>query len=308
MNGESISERSLQAFAQWDSKSSVRTRKNRYSINEHDCDPLNNKNWFPPQMLPFLSHPHLEGQTQQAHRLLQAKYLVHFLDYTTLLEHTIVNRAVKLIIYELPFTSCVRSTGLKLYADEAYHALFSRQLADEVAAHFNMDRLPSTRIQSLNSLIRRSEKHKKLAYFLMGFVSETIISKELLIISRHALITPVYHMFCDHLQDEARHAQFFSDCFIWLWKTLDPIERAFSATFIPRLLQLFSRLDEPWLRHSLADGQMPATHIEDIVQHCKNSTTHSTAMATMTLAAVRQTDLLSTPAFAEQFIRQGVIQ
>lgn len=303
-----INIRSIKAFEKWDKNSSVRTRQNRYSICAQDLDPLNSKNWFPPQMLKFLEHPYIAGLPKKIHHIAQANYLVHFLDHTTLLEHTIVNRAVETISHDLKFNENIRKIGLKIYTDEAYHALFSRQLADEVAAHFHVKRLPSSRIASLESLASNVANHQPLASFLVGFVSETVIAKELTLITRRDLVEPVYRMFCDHLHDEARHAQFFSDCFVWLWGTLAPPEQAFAAKLIPHLLKIFSEIDETWLRCSLQNYRIPPNQEDEIVKYCQDGSIGRTrTIATTTLNAVKQTNMLNNSELAEHFRHHGIL-
>ena len=66
------------------------------------------------------------------------------------------------------------------------------------------------RISRLNALIARTPESKRpLAWFLLGFVSETIIARELLDVCRDSLVSSVNDMLRDHLADEARHSRYF---------------------------------------------------------------------------------------------------
>src|SRR5438046_8146707 len=79
-------------FSAWDKTASVRSK-----LSDYDCSILTKKNlkektWFFPAALSFLSHPALPKLSTACEQELLAKNLVTFLEYTTLLEHKIVNR------------------------------------------------------------------------------------------------------------------------------------------------------------------------------------------------------------------------
>jgi hypothetical protein len=87
----------------WNNHASVRTSRHDYRLPEDLQLQLQTRFWFPPAFLPYLSHPAIEAAGSKVMHRLAASHLVHFLDYTTLLEHRIVNRAVETIVHgELP--------------------------------------------------------------------------------------------------------------------------------------------------------------------------------------------------------------
>jgi hypothetical protein len=93
---------------------------------------------------------------------------------------------------------------------------------------------------------------RPLAWFLLGFVSETIIAKELLAITREGLVSTVYHMLKNHLEDEARHSRYFSEVFQYLWPALGPTQRERAASMLRDIIGLYFEPDVPWLLGSLA--------------------------------------------------------
>jgi hypothetical protein len=122
---------------------------------------LETRHWFPPAFLPYLAHPVIQAAGSACVARLSANHLVHFLDYTTLLEHRIVNRAVETIVHgELPayVPTRMKNAALQLYTDEGYHALFSNQLAEQIAAFYGITGRPvmPLRITRLNALIART--------------------------------------------------------------------------------------------------------------------------------------------------------
>jgi len=106
---------------------------------------LETRHWFPPAFLPYLAHPAIEAAGRSVVHRLTANHLVHFLDYTTLLEHRIVNRAVEVIVHgELPIDvpPPMKTDALQLYTDEGYHALFSNQVAEQIAGVYGITGRP----------------------------------------------------------------------------------------------------------------------------------------------------------------------
>ena len=241
----------------WNGRASVRTSQHTYQLPDDLQEQLKTRHWFPPAFLPYLAHPAIRAAGSDVVQRLTANHLVHFLDYTTLLEHRIVNRAVETIVHgELPafVPSRMKNAALQLYTDEAYHALFSNQLAEQIASQYGITERPvmPMRITQLNTAITRvPETDRPLAWFLLGFVSETIIARELLEVCRDTLVSSVSDMLRDHLADEARHSRYFSEVFHYLWLTLNSRQRTFSARMLLEFLRIFFEVDERWLKQSL---------------------------------------------------------
>lgn len=312
MKTNKIRIRTTKIFDKWEIDSCVRNRPYRYHVTNEDFKSQDSKNWFPSDLLPFLKSSHISNLSSEKLKALQASYLVHFLDYTTELEHSLVNRAVENIVHNktgVDFSKQLQDIGLKIYTDEAYHALFSAELSNQISQHFKIKRHSSKRIKRLQNLICQSTKaHKGLAIFLVAFVSETIIAKELLDLSRYNLIDPVSHMFRDHLHDEARHSQYFSDCFVWLWESLDYDKRLLCSQLIPNILSVFSEFDEPWLQKELLAHNVPQRQVEILLQETQHwSLTRLKLISTNTLYSIRRTDLLKNPEFQRLFEEGGVL-
>lgn len=307
-----IENRTENIFERWDRESCVRSKENKYQISQTDIDASATKNWFPPDMLPFLKHPAIKSMPNTSIKYLQAHYLVYFLDYTTSLEHTIVNRALENIIHgktNLTFSKSARNAGMKIYTDEGYHAQFSAELAEQVASHFSFPRVASVRIKQLRKLLNDTgQRQYHLVLFLVVFVSETIIASELLDLASNQLIDPVHQVFRDHLHDEARHAQYFCDCFVSVWNHLNPDDRRLAALCIPKILDIFCRFDESWLSISLATCPSPPNHTKQIISECRVlARSRKAATSSNTLEAIKRTDLLDNPSFRKIFIAHGLI-
>ncbi|WP_339522466.1 diiron oxygenase [Pseudomonas sp. EL_65y_Pfl2_R96] len=255
----------------WNNRASVRTSEHDYLLPPDLEQQLETRHWFPPGFLAYLNHPAIEALGQTVTHRLSSNHLVYFLDYTTLLEHRIVNRSVETIIHgelKVHIPSRMKTAALQLYTDEGYHALFSNSLAEQIARFYGISLRPVMphRITRLNTLLDHApETHRALAWFLVGFVSETIIAKELLDVCRDNLVSSVRAMLRDHLADEARHSRYFSEVFHYLWLTLNNRQRMFAARLLLDIIRIFFEADERWLRESLYSAGIGETTLTEIL-------------------------------------------
>ncbi|MBK5553527.1 diiron oxygenase [Pseudomonas sp. TH03] len=258
-------------LGEWNTRASVRVSEHTYALPADLEHQLQTRYWFPPAFLPYLNHPSIEAAGQSTLHRLSANHLVYFLDYTTLLEHRIVNRAVETIVHgelDLNIPQRMKTAALQLYTDEGFHALFSNSLAEQIARFYGITQRPMMpqRITRLNALLAQTpDRHSALAWFLVGFVSETIIARELLDVCRESLVTSVQEMLRDHLTDEARHSRYFSEVFHYLWLTLTSSQRTFAARLLVDIIQVFFEVDERWLKESLHSAGLSAACIADIL-------------------------------------------
>ncbi|MNV10876.1 P-aminobenzoate N-oxygenase AurF [compost metagenome] len=300
----------------WDNRASTRTRHNNYQLPDDLQHQLETRHWFPPAMLPYLSHPAIEAAGRAVIHRLSANHLVYFLDYTTLLEHRIVNRAVETIIHgELPafVPARMKTAALQLYTDEGYHALFSNSLAEQIAEVYGMTERPAMplRITRFNALMARTpEQHRALAWFLLGFVSETIIARKLLDICRDSLVSSVHDMLRDHLSDEARHSRYFTEVFHYLWLTLNSRQRTFTARTLLDIIGLFFETDEHWLQQSLRGAGIADDTVTQILggmTTTKASRLRARAGSRATLDALNKAGFFAIPLNQKLFAKAGLI-
>ena len=303
-------------LADWDRKASVRSKPDCFELPADLDRQLLTQDWFPPAFLPYLAHPLIQGLGRATQQRLAANHLVYFLDYTTLLEHKIVNRAVETLVHgdlAMAVPRPMRTAALQLYTDEGYHALFSDTLAAQIAHWYGIDnrhRVPR-RIRHLLALVQRTAPQQvPLAWFFIGFVSETIIAKELLAITRDSLIPCVYHMLREHLEDEARHSRYFCEVFGYTWEALAAARQPAAADLLLAIIQVFAQIDGQWLRESFASaGIDPATRtqvIEPLLQP-QAWAQRARANATTTLATMKKYGFFE-PAYNRQlFVDAGLI-
>lgn len=299
----------------WNTRASVRASEHSYLLPSDLERQLDTRCWFPASFLPYLNHPTIRAAGRATAHRLSANHLVYFLDYTTLLEHRIVNRSVETIVHDdlgISIPSRMKTAALQLYTDEGYHALFSSQLAEQIAGLYGVTDRPvmPQRITRLNALIERTpDRHKTLAWFLVGFVSETIIAKELLEVCRDELVSSVQEMLRDHLADEARHSRYFCEVFHYLWLHLGCGQRTFTAQSLLDILLIFFEVDERWLGESLRSAGLDETPIAQIL--CNLTDPPATLRrvrsgAVSTLAALNNAGFFDLPANRQLFARAGL--
>jgi len=304
------------SLGDWNTRASVRASAHDYRLPDDVAQQLETRHWFPPAFLPYLAHPAIEAAGRSVVHRLTANHLVHFLDYTTLLEHRIVNRAVEVIVHgELPVDvpSPVKTAALQLYTDEGYHALFSHQVAEQIAGFYGITGRPvmPRRITRMIRLIDKTlPQQRSLTWFLLGFVSETIIARELLDVCRDSLVSGVNDMLRDHLTDEARHSRYFTEVFHYLWLHLELQQRTFAATTLLEIIGIFFETDEQWLRQSLyeagiADGA--ALEILDSLTTAQASRRRARTGGIATLNALRKAGFFAEPYNQILFARAGLI-
>ncbi|RON47474.1 diiron oxygenase [Pseudomonas frederiksbergensis] len=300
----------------WNTRASVRASTHTYLLPPDLEQQLETRHWFPPAFLPYLSHPSIKAAGQSVIHRLSANHLVYFLDYTTLLEHRIVNRSVETIVHgelDISIPLRMKTAALQLYTDEGFHALFSSSLAEQIAEHYGITRRPAMprRITRLNALLNQApERHKALAWFLVGFVSETIIASELLDVCRDTLVSSVQEMLRDHLSDEARHSRYFSEVFHYLWLTLTSSQRTFAAKYLVEIILLFFEIDDRWLKDSLHDAGLNSAGVADILAGLAGSPAvvqRARSGAGATLQALRNAGFFDLRSNQQLFAQAGLV-
>ncbi|WP_017254428.1 diiron oxygenase [Pseudomonas tolaasii] len=302
----------------WHNRASVRTKKNSYALPPvADLEQqLHTKGWFPPSFIHYFAHPAIEQASRQARHRLAANHLVYFLNYTTILEHKIVNRAVEVLIHDelrIELPHAMKIAALQLYTDEGYHALFSYELAAQVAEFYRMPvwDAPPKRIRLLLDLLDiGSDSSRALRWFMVGFVSETIIAKELLDLTGDTLVPTVYQMFREHLEDEARHSRYFCEVFQYLWPRLSSAQQLVSARQLIDIILVFSEVDEHWLAASLASAGIAPNEAEQVIQQVvapDARARRARSGATATLLAMKRAGFFEQQAHRELFSMAGLI-
>nr|WP_310191309.1 diiron oxygenase [Pseudomonas hunanensis] len=301
--------RGEQLFRNWHTTSAVRSRPDDYHLTTEDlADPVPDR-WFPPALNAALALEEIQRQPSARRLIIHVSHLVHFLDYTTELELTVVNNAIALMTHggiSQNFTRSDHRAALMLYTDEGYHALFSRQIADQVAEHYCLERTQPMRAARLHQYIAQAPvDFREITEFLIAFVSETIITKELSMLTREQLVSPIFNMLRDHLNDEGRHSIFFAGCFARIIPKLNATEKLYVAQALCEIIPIFCRPDALFLQNVLSDEPELCKDILAALE-CTASA-RGPSVASFTLHAIQRTDLLANAHHRRLFREVGLI-
>lgn len=247
-------------FRHWHERASVRQAPRRV-LREGEEDRL----FFSPDLVPVASHPLVKALPPAVMEELLIQHLYRYLDFTAKLEFLVVNRTVLGIAHGSAGISVpeqMRFDAYKMYCDEAYHTLFSVDLARQVRARTGVEPRPRepyflTRLSEILGGLPAAQRG--LAEILFVVISETLISASLAEIpDTDTVVSAVSETVRDHAADEGRHHAYFAAFLRLLWAALDPAERLRAGRLVPQLIDVFLRPDLPALRQELlAYGMTP---------------------------------------------------
>lgn len=301
-------------LSKWNEESAVRTKPYLYACDRVVNDDSASSNWFFPSALPYLFHPLLAGLTTNQVQELLARNLITFLEYTTLLEHRIVNKSVQFIAQDcLPVSipHGMRMDALRIYTDEGYHAIMSADVAHQVSEIFgiNYGTRKFNRIARLEAMAEGFQ-FATLGWFLVGFVSETAITKQFTKMGQASLVPGVYNMLMDHLSDEWKHSQYFVSIFSYLWPRLTEAQRNFCARQLPAIIHECFRLDGTLLERDFSEMGIDNDIAQIIIEERGRESEHrlrARAGAATTLHVLKRCSFFNDPRYAASFFKHGLI-
>ncbi|GHG93649.1 diiron oxygenase [Streptomyces lanatus] len=238
-------------FRNWHARATVRVARRR------ELTPLEDgQGFFAPELVPLASHPliaALREERPDVYRDVIVRHLYRYLDFTAKLEHLVVNRTVLGIAHGtigVRVPEAMRLDAFKIYCDEAYHALFSADLAGQVRelteVSAELPRVPYFITRLERFLEETPDDLAPLTEILFVIVSETLITAQLSDLWNDPDVAPaVRETVRDHAMDEGRHHAYFAIFLRHLWGQLTPATRRRAALRIPRLIRIFTDPDVP---------------------------------------------------------------
>jgi hypothetical protein len=258
-------------FAGWEDRASVRTSPRRFfTPADAEQPPIS------ADLVPVAGHPDVRSLEPERLRLVLLQHLYRYLDFTVALESMVVNRTVLGIAsgrIGVPLPPEMRLDAYRIYSDEAYHALFSADLRNQVEQVTGIAaRLPDQPyfLGRLNALLANTDPAQRdLVELLFVVVSETLISATLAEYQTSGpMADSVRAAIRDHAVDEGRHHKYFASFLMHLWPHLDPAERTFVAQTVPALVAVFLDPDVAGTRADLLHCGVEAEQADQIVAEC----------------------------------------
>lgn len=272
---------------------------------------------FPARLVPHLAHPAVTALSPERRDLLTQLHLYQFLMATTHLETRVVNVGAERIAngrsgLDLPVS--MRMDAFKVYCDEGYHALYSLDLANQIARHTAVP-VPDWDFGGFVDRLARAAREllpdePVLAQLLQVVVFETLITAVLNEAPNEpGLAAPVREVLRDHARDEGRHHRFFAAFFHELWAGLPSGLRPRVARLLPALVEICLTADTAPARAALVLAGLDGSAAEQVVRETYDAGADPRRMAEITRGMVsmcRSAGVFDVPgaldAFAERHL------
>jgi hypothetical protein len=292
----------------WYQAAGVRCGPRRLFHDETDAG----KVFFPERLVPYLAHEALANATPGQRRELTVRHLYQFLLATAHLETRVVNRAAERIANGrsgVELATAARLDAFKVYCDEGYHALYSLDLAEQIAVTTGIGLPPwdyGGFVERLAQTARRLlPGMPRLTALLQAVVFETLITAVLNEIpTDRTVLTVVRDLTRDHAKDEGQHHRFFSGLFHQIWRQLDPSLRGPVANALPALIHACLTWDVEPVRSSLVLSGVDAPTARDVLHDCYGGDAGLDRIADICRATVRlcqSAGVLDVPGAADAF-------
>lgn len=301
-------------LASWYENAGVRSGVRRMLRAEQE----HGKVFFPAGLVPHLGHEEVRALPPGHVRGLTIRHLYQFLLSTTHLETRIVNRAAELIATGrsgLDLPARVRLDAFKVYCDEGYHALYSLDVVDQVAAVTGIPIPPCDYGGLVGQVIDTGRRllpgEPRLAALLQVVVFETLITAVLNEVPNDSsVVSTIREITRDHARDEGRHHRFFAAFLHELWAQLESSLRAPVAFAMPALIGRCLDWDVGPVRSSLRLAGLDEAAVERILHDCYTGADGQDRKRRITHSTVRLCEsagLLAIAGVEEEFAAHGLL-
>jgi hypothetical protein len=273
---------------------------------------------FPARLIPYLGHPLLAGLDEQARAAMVARHTYDYFAFTAHFETRVVNRATEMLAngrVDVPLQRDIRLDAYKIYCDEAYHALYSFDVVQQLESASGVAALPYDFTPFLNRLDDVSTgvmaDRGSLPQLLQVVVFETLVTTLLSELPKDPdLVELVRDTVRDHARDEGRHHSFFSHVFRELWAGLDPAARRETARCLPRLIGHSLRPDLRPVRANLAAAGLTPELSEELIRDVYQPETVRRGVreqAAQSVKLFRSCGVLDLPEGLDAFHEEGLL-
>ena len=253
----------------WDKQASVRVKPQRTFVEEETIGKI----YFPPELVPVSRHSMVSALGDEALREILIQRLYTYLGFTAQLEHDVVNHVTKIIAQRklgVTFPWEMVFDAHKIYCDEAYHALFSVDLAHQIEVatgvkpHIVEQSRCLTRLQEIVATV--PQDLRQLAEVFFSIVSETLITSILSDIPKDKRVMhTVREVIADHAEDEGRHHAYFAKVLEFLWPLLGERERRVIGPLLPQFIQAFLEPDYEAAAYELAGCGLKPEEVQQVI-------------------------------------------
>ncbi|WP_206619451.1 diiron oxygenase [Streptomyces hoynatensis] len=273
--------------------------------------------FFPEHLVPHLDHPEVRALAPERIRELTIRHLYQFLHSTTHLETRVVNGAAEPVANGrsgMDFPSALRMDAFKVYCDEGYHALYSLDLADQIARVTGIP-VPKVDYGGFVTALEAAGRallpgDPVLAGQLQAVVFETLITAVLNEVPQDpTVVSTVRDLMRDHAKDEGRHHRFFSAFFLELWARLNRSRRIAAGRALPAMIRAALEWDLAPVHGSLRLAGLGEEQARAVLADCYAGEAVTARIQAVSRATVRlcaQVGAFELPGVAEAFAAQGI--
>lgn len=300
-------------LGQWYSSAGVRSGERRSFLRPRDGKVL-----FPARLVPHVGHPAVAALPQARRELLVQLHLYQFLMATTHLETRVVNVGAERIANGragLDLSASMRMDAFKVYCDEGYHALYSLDLADQIACATAVP-VPAWDFGGFVDRLAFAGRallpdQPVLAQLLQVVVFETLITAVLNEAPGEPdLDESVRTVLRDHARDEGQHHRFFSGFFHELWAGTDRSLRPRVARLLPELVDVCLTADTVPARAALLVAGLDEADADQVVRDCYGGAADPGRMAEIArgmVAMCRSAGVLDVPGAVDAFAEHHLL-
>lgn len=247
------------AFASWDRTASARARPRRLLGNELEADTALA---LPRHLIPVLSHPEVLRRDPQVSRLISIHHLYRYLKFTIVLETEVVGNIITGIACGQAWENLPSELVLdahRIRVDEAYHALFSQDMLQQVRSVAGVNDLPY-RPSFISALLKAIDgfaaRERALAVLYFTIISETLITGFLK--QDNPSDNAISESIHDHLKDELLHHHFFRNILFAMWPDLAPQDKDLFRNLTPDFITAFLAPDTEMIARELVEAGIDA--------------------------------------------------
>ncbi|ATL31991.1 diiron oxygenase [Streptomyces formicae] len=274
--------------------------------------------FFPHHLVPYWDHPLVRALPERRRQELLARHLYHYLNFTAHFETRVVNRATERIAdgrTGLDLPAQVRLDAYRIYCDEGYHALFSLDVVEQIAAGTGIPPLPYAfdpflrQLDGIGAELLAGEP--VLAQLLQVVVFETLVTSVLDEVPKDRDVLPVVREIVrDHARDEGHHHVYFSRFFERLWHDLPTSLQRRAARCLPELIVSSLSPDLRPVGAALTVAGLGPDAVRDVIADSYRSPASTAALRTSARHSVRlfrDAGVLELPGAAEAFGAAGLL-
>ncbi|MGW0635017.1 diiron oxygenase [Nocardia salmonicida] len=299
-------------FDSWSERSTVRSAPRRI------LDSGDTKQVFSADLVPLARHDLVRELPAEVMNRILAQHLYRYLTFTITLEQTVVNPIALGIAHAtlgVRVPARMAFDAYRIYCDEAYHAVFSADLIQQVHSYTGIEPRSVaapyfvTRLRQIQATV--SPELRPVVELLFVVCSETLISATLANVPEDPLVhAAVRDSIRDHAQDEGRHHVYFAAFLRQLWHQLDPGTRRDLGPMVPELIMAFLQPDLREAEAELLGYGLTRDATEQVLAEVYDEYTvrdYARATARLTVRHFAALDLLDDPATADRFHASGLI-